>query len=73
MAPTTRLMALASFSPGLHVVAKSVSASHELVHEQANDLNEDDMDTAEARTGDENKAHVDDKKENYMDFEYRRH
>ncbi|EAY82491.1 hypothetical protein OsI_37708 [Oryza sativa Indica Group] len=41
----------------------------ELVHEQANDLNDDDMDTTEAGIGDENEAFIDDKNENYMDFE----
>jgi hypothetical protein len=45
----------------------------ELVHEQANDLNEDDMDTTEAGIGDENEAFMDDENENYMDFEYIRH
>uniref|UniRef100_A0A0D3GIU7 Uncharacterized protein n=1 Tax=Oryza barthii TaxID=65489 RepID=A0A0D3GIU7_9ORYZ len=45
----------------------------ELVHEQANDLNDDDMDTTEAGIGDENEAFIDDENENYMDFEYVRH
>nr|BAD37746.1 hypothetical protein [Oryza sativa Japonica Group] len=42
----------------------------ELVHEQANDLNDDDMDTTEAGIGDENEAFIDDENENYMDFEH---
>uniref|UniRef100_A0A0E0CKR6 Uncharacterized protein n=1 Tax=Oryza meridionalis TaxID=40149 RepID=A0A0E0CKR6_9ORYZ len=83
MALTTGLMALTGLSPDMDVVVKSAcplfttpSASlvlRELVHEQAIDLNEDDMDTTEAGTGDENEAFMDDENENYMDFEYIHH
>uniref|UniRef100_A0A0E0EW56 Uncharacterized protein n=1 Tax=Oryza meridionalis TaxID=40149 RepID=A0A0E0EW56_9ORYZ len=57
----------------LFITPSALLVFRELVHEQANDLNEDDMDTTEAGIGDENEAFMDDENENYMDFEYIRH
>uniref|UniRef100_I1QSV7 Uncharacterized protein n=1 Tax=Oryza glaberrima TaxID=4538 RepID=I1QSV7_ORYGL len=57
----------------LFITPSALLVLRELVHEQANDLNEDDMDTTEAGIGDENEAFMDDENENYMDFEYIHH
>uniref|UniRef100_A0A0E0HTQ7 Uncharacterized protein n=1 Tax=Oryza nivara TaxID=4536 RepID=A0A0E0HTQ7_ORYNI len=79
MALTTILMALTGLPLDMDVETKSASAIHACaidlwkVHEQANDLNDDDMDTTEAGIGDENEAFIDDENENYMGFEYARH